>query len=118
DLRRAKTLARGSTRGGKATFYVPDFPQPLALAQLVKRQLQAIGLDVTLKPIPGSAFVPRISDPSEPWDLMVTLWLPDFFHPNSYINELFDSRFIGSGGNFGRFSSATYDRLMRRAARL
>jgi peptide/nickel transport system substrate-binding protein len=118
DVRRAKALARGSTRGGKATLYVSDFPQPVALAQLVKRQLGSIGLDVTVKAIPGSAFNQRISDPQEAWDLAIILWLPDFFDPYTYINSLFDSQFIGSGANLGRFASAKYDRLMRRTARL
>ena len=118
DLRRAKALARGSTRGGKVTFYVRETPQPLALAQLVKRQLGRIGLDVTLKTIPGSAFNQRISDPREPWDLTVVLWLPDFIDPYTYVNSLFDSQFIGAGGNIGRFASPKYDRLMRHAAHL
>nr|MBA3375718.1 hypothetical protein [Actinomycetota bacterium] len=118
DLRRAKALARGATRGAKATFYVPDFVQPVALAQLVKRQLARIGLDVTLKTIAGSAFNQRISDPREPWDLTILLWLPDFLDPYTYVNSLLDSQFIGGGANIGRFASPRYDRLMRRAARL
>ena len=46
-LRRAKALARGSTRGGKADALRARHPTPLALAQLVKRQLAGIGLDVS-----------------------------------------------------------------------
>jgi peptide/nickel transport system substrate-binding protein len=118
DLRRAKQLARGHTRGGKAMLYVADFPPPVALAQLVKRQLAEIGLDVTVKPIPGGVLGARISDPNEPWDLTISLWIPDFADPYTYINSLFDSQFIQSGANIGRFASATYDRLMRKAARL
>jgi ABC-type transport system substrate-binding protein len=118
DLRRAKALARGHTRGGKAAIYAPDAPVVLALAQLIKRQLAPIGLDVTVKPIPRSAFGTRLADPSEQWDLTILLWLPDFFDPYTYINNLFDSQFIAIGANIGRFASPTYDRLLRRAARL
>lgn len=115
DLSRARGLARGNTRGGKATLYTADFPQPVALSQLVGRQLAAIGLTVDVKPIAGRGFVPRLTAPNEPWDLAVILWLPDFIDPATYVNDLFDSR---GSGNLGHFQSKTYDRLMRRAARL
>jgi peptide/nickel transport system substrate-binding protein len=118
DVRRAKQLARGATRGGKATFYVADFPPPVALAQLIKRQLARIGLNVTLKSIPSSALLQRLSNPREPWDLTLLLWQPDFIDPYTYINSLFDSQSIGSGANIGRFASPNYDRLMRQAAHL
>jgi peptide/nickel transport system substrate-binding protein len=118
DVRRARALARGATRGGKATFYVPDFPPPVALAQLVKRQLARIGVDVILKPIAGSSINQRLSNPQEPWDLAILLWQPDFLDPYTYLNSLFDSQFIAAGANLGRFASPAYDRLMRRAARL
>jgi ABC-type transport system substrate-binding protein len=118
DLRRARALARGHTRRGKAAIYVPDAPVVIALAQLVKRQLAPIGLDVTVVPVPRSAFGTRLADPSEPWDLTISLWLPDFFDPYTYLNSLFDSQFIAVGANIGRFASPTYDRLLRRAARL
>lgn len=118
DLRRARELARGNTRGGKATLYVSDFPQPLAVAQLVKRQLTGIELDVEVKAIPGSAFSNRLVAPDEPWDLTVILWVADFIDPYSYVNELFDGQFIGTYANIGRFDSTRYNRLMRQAARL
>jgi peptide/nickel transport system substrate-binding protein len=115
DLRRARQLARGNTRGGKATLYVADAPPPIALAQLVARQVAEIGLDVTVKPIPVGQVIGRLSDPSEPWDLTISLWVPDFADPFTYLNSMFDSR---SESNIGRFSSPTYDRLLRKAARL
>lgn len=115
DLRRARGLAQGNTRGGKATLYIIDFPPPAAVAQAVARQLAAIGLVVEVKPIPGSAFFSRLNALDEPWDLTITLWAPDFFDPYTYLNTLFDSR---SAANVGRFSSPTYDRLLRKAARL
>ena len=113
DLRRAKQLARGNTRGGKATLYVVDFPQAVAFAQLVARQLAAIGLRVEVRPLPN--VVPRLQDPDEPWDLAISLWVPDFSDPSTYLNDLFDSR---SEVNIGHFRSTTFDRLLRKAARL
>lgn len=121
DVRRARALARGSLRTAKAVFYVPDFPPPLAFAQLAKRQLTEIGLEVTLRPIPyhvtNSAYLGRVGAPDEPWDIALVLWTPDYIDPYAYINRLLDARFIG-GTNLARYSSPKYNRLMRVAARL
>jgi ABC-type transport system substrate-binding protein len=117
DLRRARQLARGNLRGGKATFYVPDFAPPVAFAQLVKQQLAKIGLSVEVKVFPAPAYFNRIYVPGEPWDLTVILWAPDFVDPFTYINQLFDPQFAATG-NSGRFESGEFTRLMRNAARL
>ena len=121
DLRRARELARGNTRGGKAVFYLTDFPQPLALGRLAKRQLEEIGLEVELRPIPihitNPAYLGRLGNPGEPWDMALVLWTPDFIDPYGYINRPLDAQFIG-GTNLARFDSDKYNRLMRRAALL
>ncbi len=52
DLRRARALARGNTRGGKAVLYTLDFPQTLVYARIVRRNLAKIGLDVQVKGLP------------------------------------------------------------------
>jgi|SoiMethySBSTD1v2_1073268.scaffolds.fasta_scaffold152694_2 peptide/nickel transport system substrate-binding protein len=119
DLRRARGLAHGSTRNGKATMYVASFPMALAAAQLVRRQLAEIRLDVEVEALPPTAYLGRIADPDEPWDLALTAWAPDFIDPFTYINLQLDGRFIPpNGGNFGGFDSPKYNELMRRAARL
>jgi peptide/nickel transport system substrate-binding protein len=119
DLRRARALARGNTRGGKATLYAIDVPPQLAIAQLVKRQLAEIALDVDVRPIPPSAFYTRLAAPGEPWDLAVgALWGPAFIDPYTYINELFATPLSRGGGNLGHFDSTNHIRLMRQAARL
>jgi peptide/nickel transport system substrate-binding protein len=119
DLRRARELARGNTRGGKATLYVIDVPPQVAIAQLVKRQLAEIGLDADLRPIPLSAFYTRLAAPGEAWDLAVgPLWGPAFIDPYTYINELFATPLSRGGGNLGRFDSSQDLRRMREAARL
>ncbi len=120
DLGRARDLARGNLRGGKAVFYVPNFPPPLAVAQVVKQQLAEIGLDVEFKPIPfhitSSGYLGTLGHRGEPWDISLVLWT-DVVDPYGYLNVLLDDRFIGST-NLARFASSKYDRLMRQAAGL
>ena len=117
NLERANALARGNLRARRAVLYTNNGPQPLAVAQAAKQQLAEIGLDVELRPLPGPALLSRITQPGEPWDMVLILWAPDFVDPFTYLNGLFDPR-VPSGGNIGRFDSTMFNRLMRKAARL
>ena len=121
DLARAKALARGNLRGGKAVLYVPDFPLKLAAAQRRAEQLAELGLDVEIREIAEyattSAYLGRLGDPNEPWDLAIVIWTPDFVDPSGYVNRLLDAQSVG-GTNLARFDESKYKGLMRRAARL
>lgn len=121
DLQRARALASGNLRAGKAVLYVNSSPIPMAIGQLVKRQLAEIGLEVDVRGIPihsaSAAYFRKLATPGEPWDLAFGLWSPSYIDPFAYINLLFDRRFVGAT-NFTRFVSSSYNGEMRRAARL
>ena len=121
DLQRAKALANGNLRGGKAILYVNSSPLPTAIGQLIKQQLGEIGLDVEVRGIPihsaSAAYFKKLATPGEPWDMAFGLWSPSYIDPFAYINLLLDGRFVG-GTNFTRFASGAYDKEMRRVARL
>jgi peptide/nickel transport system substrate-binding protein len=121
DVQRAKELARDNLRGGRAVLLVSDFAQPLAVAQLAKRELAEIGLDVTIKTVPvhiaTAAYLDALAEPGAEWDIAMLLYTPNLPDPHAYINLLLDTEFIG-GTNLGRFESRRYDDAMRRASRL
>ena len=121
DLQRARTLANGNLRSGKAILYVNSSPLPMAIGQLVRQQLAEIGLEVEVRGIPihsaSAAYFNKLAAAGEPWDIAFGLWSPSYIDPFAYINMLFDRRFVG-GTNFTRFASTTYDQQMRQAARL
>lgn len=117
NVTRAKVLARGNLRGGRAVFYVSDIPQAVAAAQAAKRELKALGLEAELKPLPPPALGKALYTPGEPWDLTLLPWNPDYADPFQYVNALFDPRYF-QGGNVGRFDSPTYTARMRRASHL
>jgi ABC-type transport system substrate-binding protein len=48
DLPRARALARGHTRNGTAALWVKDTPTDIAQAEIIKRNLQPLGLRVTV----------------------------------------------------------------------
>ena len=121
DLETAKALAAGNTRGGKAVFYTTDAPLALAAAQLIKRQLVEIGLEVEVKALPihiaTAAYVGKLAAQGEPWDIALVLWTPNFIDPFAYVNAMLDRQFIG-GTNLARFESSGYDRELRQVARV
>jgi peptide/nickel transport system substrate-binding protein len=116
DLRRARTLARGNTRGGKAVLYTVDAPPLLAFAQRIKQNLSKIGLEVQIKGIPVQAYFGRLGATGA-YDIGFMPWVPDYSDPYTVLNVRFDGRFSGAT-NWGRFNSAAYNRLLRRAALL
>jgi peptide/nickel transport system substrate-binding protein/oligopeptide transport system substrate-binding protein len=121
DLDRAKALAAGNLRGGKAILYAPDAYLPLRSAQALVDRLALIGLEVEIQPFgehaTGSAHMGRLGNPDEKWDLGLVLWTPDFVDPAGYINRLLDAQHAGGTG-LARFDEPEYLDLMRRAARL
>ena len=102
-------------------FYTTDTPLALAAAQLVKRQLVEIGLEVEVKALPihiaTAAYVGKLAAQGEPWDIALVLWTPNFIDPFAYVNAMLDRQFIG-GTNLARFESSGYDRELRQVARV
>jgi len=59
-----------------------------------------------------------VTSAGEPWDIAAASWSPDYVDPYAYLNVQFDGRYVAGGTNVSRFDSPTYNRLLRRAARL
>jgi peptide/nickel transport system substrate-binding protein len=121
NLVRARQLASGNLRGGTVVLYTSSSPLPMALGQLVKRQLAEIGLKVDVRGFPlhtaSGAYFAKLATRGEPWDLALGLWQPSYVDPYAYLNQLLDARYSG-GTNFTRFESRAYDQQMRRTASL
>ena len=121
NLDRAKALAHGNLRGGKAILYVPEFAQKSSAAQLCAEILAEIGLEVELRNVAEfprtSAYLGRLGNPDEPWDLAQVLWSPDFVDGSAFINRLLDGLAVG-GTNLAGFDDAASLAKMRRAAQL
>jgi ABC-type transport system substrate-binding protein len=90
NLQKARALARGHLRSGRATLYVADLPLTLALGQVLKKDLAEIGLEVQVKGIPAPAYDARINTPGEPFDIafFVTPSV-DFYDPYAFLNLYF-----------------------------
>ena len=89
----------------------------LAAAQVVKRNLKQIGLDVDIKGLPPRAYFREAAAPGARVDIALGAWIPDYVDPSQYIDPLFDGRYIGEV-NIARLNSPKYNAMIRSAARL
>jgi peptide/nickel transport system substrate-binding protein len=119
DPGRARELARGNLRGGKAILYTGNFGFPLVVAQLAKQQLEAIGLEVEIKPLSvhtaSATYLDLLAKPGAKWDIALVVWTPNLPDAQAYLNLLLDSHHVG-GTNVAGFTSAAYDGALRRVA--
>ena len=119
DLARARTLAQGNLRDGKAILLTPEFPLPLATAQLVKRQLEPLGIDVTIDPVPlhiaSADYFDKLIASDAAWDIALVLWTPNLPDAHVYLNLLLTGRLPGSQ-TLTRLEPADYGRVLSKAA--
>lgn len=120
DLPRAKSLAEGSLRNGKAVMYTTDVLPAVITAQLVKQQLALIGLEVEVKRIPlhiaSAAYLEKLAARGEEWDIALVLWTPNIPDPHAYLNQLLETQLL-DGETLTHFRSSTVSRELRQAAR-
>jgi peptide/nickel transport system substrate-binding protein len=120
DLKRAKALARGHTRGGRATLYIKDTPVDIAQSQIMQRNLKPIGIRVVVKKLPGPALFQKLFTPGSRYDMSVVGFGPDYWDPYAILNVLFDGRMIGAPYTFdvGYFDSPAYNARLAAASKL
>ena len=116
---KARALAKGNTRGGKAVLYTLSNPIDAAQTQILQRSLTAIGLELEIVRFPTlQLLMEKLATDGEIFDIGRIGWLhsPD----PSWIGDLFDGRTIGQPGgiNWSYFNSSKYNRLLDEASRL
>jgi oligopeptide transport system substrate-binding protein len=113
DLRRARALAKGRTRSGRATLYTCSRSDCVAPAQILHRNLEAIGVKVTIRKFPTAVLFDRMFRPGEPFDIVWVGWGDT--EAAAYLSGLFHGE---SGTNLSRFDDPTYNRLFEKASQL
>jgi ABC-type transport system substrate-binding protein len=118
DLRKARALASGRTRSGKAVLYTLSTPVDVAQAQVLRQSLARIGIALEVKQFPIQVLFEKLSTPGEPFDIGRVSWtgLTDA----AFLAFLFDGRSIGQpgSGNWSYFNSTKFNRMFERASRL
>ena len=103
DFAKARELARGHRRSGKAVMYTCDANPALfaclAHAQIVQYDLKQIGIDVEIKAFPTAVYAAKIGTRGEAFDLMGNGVIFPWVDPYLYVNLLLDGRTIRATGN-------------------
>jgi ABC-type oligopeptide transport system substrate-binding subunit len=121
DMRKARALARGKTRSGKAVFYSSElFPFQVAQTKLIQKSLRQIGIETEIKTFPHPVFLRKVFTPGEPFDIANSIGFVSGYPDHTLLNCMFHGRFIppAEGCNAFYFNSARYNRLLDRAERL
>ena len=74
DLRKARALASGRKRSGRAVLYTLSFPADRAQAQILRRNLAEIGIALEIKEFPLQVLFDKLSTPGEPFDIGRVSW--------------------------------------------
>lgn len=118
DLKKARALANGNRRSGKAVLYTLDGPVDVAQAEILKQNLAAIGIELEIQRFPIALLFQKLATPGEPFDIGRINW--GAFVDQSLLGFLFDGRTIGrpNFGNWSYFDSPTFNRKLDRASKL
>ncbi len=119
DLARARSLAAGNTRGGKAVLYAFSVAQFPAIAEIFRQQMQAIGLDVEIRTFIPPVATDKMTTRGEPFDIALIGFAADYADPNAFLRPLLSGDALGKKStNIAHFADRRFDRLLERAARL
>jgi peptide/nickel transport system substrate-binding protein len=112
SLSRARALvAKARLRPGKLVLYTFDLPVPAAEAQIFKRSLRRIGIDVEVKYFSPQELFKRVGTRGEPYDIARAGLIADYPDGIGFFRYL-DGRNIhpNGNGNYAYFNRARYNR--------
>ena len=116
NLAKARRLAGGGRR--TAVLYAYDFPPSPQLAEIVKSNLRAIGIDVEVKLFAKTVLFKRLNRKNEPYDMAINGWFVDYPDPADFLSQL-DGRTLdpnsylsGAFANLAKFDDPTFNRRL------
>jgi peptide/nickel transport system substrate-binding protein len=117
SLNKAKELANGNVRGGKAVFYAFTTSFGPTVAQVVQFNLKQIGLDVEIKSFTRTVQHEKVGTRGEPFDISHSGWGADYADPSNFINVLLDGGRIQAANNVNEsyFNDPAFNKRMQEA---
>jgi ABC-type transport system substrate-binding protein len=121
DLVRARQLAQGNLRSGRAVLYTTTDPTFAAIAQVVASNLSAIGLDVEVKTIAVATLDAEAGIPGQPYDMILAEFPLNYPDPDDALVRLLggaNAHMQSGNQNFAYFDKSFYNQQMAAADRL
>ena len=114
NLAKARELMMQAHAAGRtAVLYTCDVYPCKQQAQIVKTDLQKIGLRVRITSLPSDKMFAQEETPGAPFDLAWSGWIPDYPDPEAALNAILDD-----SSNGPTFKDPAYQHKLARAARL
>jgi len=121
NVKKAKALAKGHTRGGKASYwYFSDSPASVNQMEIDRASLAGIGITIEPKGFRGFDLYNASSTRGAEFDIVQAGWCQDYPDPYDFINILLDGSGIQAENNvnIAYYNNAKYNKKMRAAAAL
>jgi peptide/nickel transport system substrate-binding protein len=112
DLAKARSLAKGYS-GRTAVLYTCNVSPCPELAQVIKTDLAAIGLQLQVRMFSYDTMYAKIATPGEPFDMAAVDWGPDYLDPDAILNFLLET-----GTVIPTFNDPAFRSKLAAAARL
>jgi ABC-type transport system substrate-binding protein len=115
---KGRELARGAR--DEITVLHTTSPTSIARAQIIKFNLEQIGLGVQLKPQPFAVAIKTAGTRGSDFDMFLIAWFADYPDPFDFINVLLDGQNIqdANNSNYAYFNNPKYNKLMSDASKL
>lgn len=117
DIARAKELlAQAGAAGLNLTmYYQSTIPEHAKAATLLQSNLRDIGVTLTLKSVTYPEFVKALSSKGTAPDLGMLWDFPLYPDAAAMLDRVYDSKFAGTGSNYGMYANPRADELLARA---
>jgi peptide/nickel transport system substrate-binding protein len=118
DVAKAKALMGGRT--AKAVLYAGNDPISTPQAEIIRQNLKAIGIEVTVKRLPFAVQITKAGTRGEPFDMNLIGWFADYPDPYDFINILLSGKTIAKSNNINTayFDDPVFNRRMDAASKL
>ena len=118
DIAKAKDLMGGRTV--KAVMYTGNDPVSTSQGEIIRQNLGAIGIEVTVKRFTFAVQISKAGTKGEPFDMNLIGWFADYPDPYDFINILLSGESIAKANNINTayFDDPVFNRRMEQAAQL
>jgi peptide/nickel transport system substrate-binding protein len=117
NLARARALAQGATRGGTAVLWTFNSAFGPGIAEIVKRNLAAIGLQVDIVTMDRVTQTTRALDPNAEYDILLNGHGQNHADPTTFYGSVLSTQ-GPNNNNLSKFTEARWQRRIAAATRM
>ncbi|GAB2856429.1 ABC transporter substrate-binding protein [Actinocorallia aurea] len=117
DVAQAKKLLSeaGAEDTSLTVYYQGYLPEHAKAAQLLQSNLRDVGVDLELKAAAYPEIIKALSSKADAPDLVLLWDFPMYPDTTEMLSRVYDSRFVGTGSNYGMYANPKVDGLLAAA---